>query len=90
MSTLSVRVTSILFYRISHGRLISMTVALDDPLLKGISNGINDSDHRDNSVQAPRLEGDGDDNDGDFDYAPAASLEGDDDDDGGYDYAPAA
>ena len=31
---------------------------------------------------------DGDD-DGDYDYAPAAS-EGDDDDDGGYDYAPAA
>ncbi|MBA0690272.1 hypothetical protein Goari_007960 [Gossypium aridum] len=34
---------------------------------------------------------DGDDDDNDFDYAPAACMEGDgDDDDGDYDYAPAA
>ncbi|PPD69746.1 hypothetical protein GOBAR_DD33373 [Gossypium barbadense] len=33
----------------------------------------------------------GDDDDNDFDYAPAACMEGDgDDDDGDYDYAPAA
>lgn len=32
----------------------------------------------------------GDDDDGDYDYAPAAAMDGDDDDDGGYDYAPAA
>ena len=36
------------------------------------------------------LEGDGDDEDRDYDYVPAASMEGDDDDDGGYDYVPAA
>ncbi|PKI46246.1 hypothetical protein CRG98_033373 [Punica granatum] len=39
-----------------------------------------------------RAEGDDDDDDG-YDYAPAASTDGDDgddDDDGGYDYAPAA
>ncbi|EEF33028.1 conserved hypothetical protein [Ricinus communis] len=39
----------------------------------------------------PCIEGDGDDDDGDYDYAPAASSEGDDDDDDdGYDCAPAA
>lgn len=37
------------------------------------------------------LNADGDDDDGDYDYAPAAWLEGDDDDDdSGYDFAPAA
>lgn len=39
-------------------------------------------------------DGDDDDNDDGYDYAPAASMDSDDgdddDDDGGYDYAPAA
>ena len=35
-------------------------------------------------------DGDNDGDDGRYDYAPAACIEGDDDDDGDYDYAPAA
>ncbi|EEF33030.1 conserved hypothetical protein [Ricinus communis] len=48
------------------------------------------------SMEAPLIEDDGDgdddDDDGGYDFAPAATLEGDgdDDDDGDYDYAPAA
>ena len=36
------------------------------------------------------FEVDGDDDDGDYDYVPAASEADGDDDDGDYDYAPAA
>ncbi|KAL4571538.1 hypothetical protein LXL04_018299 [Taraxacum kok-saghyz] len=49
-----------------------------------------DGNDRDYCAPSPCFDGaDGDDDDGDYDYAPAASLEGDDDDTG-YDYAPAA
>lgn len=49
-----------------------------------------EGDDDDACTYIPYVQGGGDDDDGDYDYAPAASHEGGDDDDGGYDYAPAA
>lgn len=42
-----------------------------------------------NHAPTARLQGDGDDDDGDNDYSPIASERDSDDDDGDYDYAPA-
>lgn len=49
----------------------------------GYNNGID-------GYEYPPLQKDGDDDDGDYDYAPAASEGDGDDDDRDYDYAPAA
>ncbi|TQD90485.1 hypothetical protein C1H46_023923 [Malus baccata] len=47
-------------------------------------------DDRYNYAPTTCMEGVDNDDDLDYGYAPAESIEGDDDDDGSYDYAPAA